>query len=407
MTNTTLLATLTESDTDFRTSAKSDELVARAISLQPLLAKHAAAVDETRSLSPEVLEKIAAEGLLSLGVPKRYGGQEEPLQTQLRVSAALGKGCGSTAWVVQNLNAASVLVSTFSEQAQDEVWGVNRAAHIAGAQSMTPGVRVEGGWELSGKWGWMSGVEQADWAFLTFVKDDGSNSPDLGIALVPLSSGTVEDTWKVVGMRGTLSNTLKLEKVFVPDHRVVSASDTFAGKTATEYKDETLYQVSMSIQLFLILTGSIIGMAEAALDHVIAGSAKKGIAYTTFQSQRESTGFQLQVAEAALMIKSARLHIFRAAAEVDDAAEQRVQMEDSTRARLRAEGAYAVKLLRDAVDILVDSHGAGTFAVGNPLQRIWRDINTAARHGQLVSQMNYEIYGKFLLESEESIHTLL
>ncbi|MEV9641488.1 acyl-CoA dehydrogenase family protein [Mammaliicoccus sciuri] len=402
-----LVTNMTEIHTDFRTSETSDELVARAVSLQPLLKEHAKDVDKSRSISSEVIEKIAESGLLNLGVPKRYGGQEEPLQTQLRVSAALGKGCSSTAWVVQNINAASVLVSTFSKQAQDEVWGVNQSARVAGAQSMDPGVRVEGGWELSGRWGWMSGVEQADWAFITFLKADGSDSPDLGIALVPLSSGKVKDTWKVVGMRGTASNTLELDKVFVPDHRVVSASDTFAGKTATEYQDETLYHVSMSIQLFLILTGSIIGMAEAALDHVIEGSAKKGIAYTVFQSQRESTGFQLQIAEAALMIKSARLHIFRAAAEVDNSAERGVQMDYPTRARLRAEGAYAVKLLRDAVDILVDSHGAATFAEGNPLQRIWRDINTAARHGQLVSQMNYEIFGKFLLESEESIHTLL
>lgn len=402
-----IFSTKTETYTDFRTSERSDELVARAVSLQPLLKEHAADVDKNRGLSSEVIEKIADAGLLNLGVPKRYGGQEEPLQTQLRVSAALGKGCGSTAWVLQNLNAASVLVGTFSKQAQEEVWGVNPAARIAGAQSMNPAVRVEGGWELSGKWGWMSGVEEADWGFLTFVKDDGSDSPDLGVAVVPISSGTVEDTWKVIGMRGTLSNTLKLENVFVPDHRVASASDTFSGNTATEYQDETLYKVSMSLQLFLILTGSIIGMAEAALDHVIAGSDKKGIAYTTFQTQRESTGFQLKVAEATLMIKSGRLHIFRAAAEVDNAAEQGVQMEEPARARIRAEGAYAVKLLREAVDILVDSHGAATFAMGNPLQRIWRDINTAARHGQMISQMNYEIYGKFLLESDESIHTLL
>jgi len=407
MTNTKIVATLTKPDTDFRTSAKSDELVARAIALQPLLAQHAAAVDETRDIPAEVLEKIAAEGLLSLGVPKRYGGQEEPLQTHLRVSAALGKGCGSTAWVVQNLNAASVLVGTFSKQAQDDIWGANRSARVAGAQSMNPGVRVEGGWELSGRWSWMSGVEHADWGFLTFIKADGTDTPDLGVALVQINAGTVQDTWKVVGMRGTSSNTLILDKVFVPDHRVVSGSETFDGKTASEFQDEKLYRVPMSIQLALILTGSLIGLAEAALDYVIAGSEKKGIAYTTYQTQAESEGFQIQLAEASLMIKSARLHILRAANALDIAGEQGITLDPAARSHYRAEAAYSVKLLRDAVQLLMDNHGAAGFAIANPLQRIWRDLNTAARHGVMLPLLNFEIYGKALLGREDRIDTML
>ena len=407
MTNKEVFLSLSDSDKRLNPFEKSAELVAKAVSLQPLLEKYAAKVDESRSLSPEVVEQIEAAGLLRLGVPKRYGGLEEPLQTHLRVSAALGKGCGSTAWVVQNLNSAAVVVGTFSKQAQDEVWGVNPAACIAGAQGYVPGVPVEGGWELSGRWAWLSGVEQADWAFLTFIKADGTPSPDLGVALVPISDGTVEDTWKVIGMRGTASNTLILDKVFVPEHRVISGGNLFGGKTETEFKEETLYRASTSVQLALILTGSIIGLAEAALDYVMKSSEKKGITYSTFNNQRESTGFQIQIAEADLMIKSARLHILRAAAEVDEAAKHNTLLEYLNRAHIRAEAAYAVKLLREAVQILVDNHGAATFAIGNPLQRIWRDLNTASRHGMLVSQLNYEIYGKALFEREDRVETFV
>lgn len=381
-----------------------EELVARAAALQPVLAAHAAEVDRTRHLSPDVVDKIAEAGLLSLGVPRRYGGQEASLQTHLRVSAALGKGCGSTAWVVQILNSSAVVVGMFGKQAQDDVWGKDPSARIGGARPLGPTAveRVEGGWRIGGRWPWLSGVEQAQWAFLPFPLPSDTDHPDLGIALVPIAEGIVEETWFMVGMRGTASNTLVLDKAFVPDHRVSSAGRLLVGHTDTPFKNEIAYRLSFAVQTVLVLMGSQIGLAEAALDHVIAG-ANKAIAYSNFATQRASAGFHIQIGEAAVMISTARQLVLRAAAEADAAAEQGVLPEHGRRSHMRAEAAYAAKLLRDAVQILVDAHGASTFAESNALQRIWRDLNAAGRHGMLGTQLYYEVHGKTRLGLAEDI----
>ena len=74
---------------------------------------------------------------------------------------------------------------------------------------------------------------------------------------------------------------------------------------------------------------------------------------------------------------------------------------------IRAEAGYVAQQLLDAISILLNVHGAGSMADGNPLQRYWRDISTAARHAGINSAVGYEILGKRLLGVPERIATLL
>ena len=61
------------------------------------------------------------------------------------------------------------------------------------------------------------------------------------------------------------------------------------------------------------------------------------------------------------------------------------QMEYVARAQMRGSVGYATKLIREAVDTLASIGGASGFAEASPLQRMWRDINIAARHALLVT----------------------
>ncbi len=386
-----------------------DQLVQRAIDLQPLLARHAAQVDAERRIPEEVVQAIADAGLLRLGVPRRFDGFETTIRTQLQVSAALGEACGSTGWVVQNLNASCVVGGLFGDRAQQDVWGADPQARLCGSMAPTKDVRrVDEGWVVSGKWPWLSGADHAQWAFLGFPLVDAEGVvTDMGFGLVPLSAGEIEDTWFVTGMRGTASNTLVLRDVLIPEHRVLSGMRAIEGEFATEHTDEALYRVSLGPMLILILVGSQLGLGAAALSLVRAQAGRRGITYTSYATQSESVGFQIQVAEAAMRIESARLHAFRAADAIDAAAAAGRQLPYPERARIRAEAAWACDQLRDAVQTLIDAHGASTFAEANPLQRIWRDLNAASRHAMLTSQIGLELYGKALLGREERISPLL
>ena len=120
-----------------------------------------------------------------------------------------------------------------------------------------------------------------------------------------------------------------------------------------------------------------------------------------------SVAFQLQIAEAAMLIDTAHLHAYRAADDIDLAAVSGEYLDYLGRARVRADTGYVAEKITRAIDILLSAHGAGSFADVNPLQRIWRDSATAARHAIVSPMVGYEIYGKALLGVEDKITPLV
>jgi alkylation response protein AidB-like acyl-CoA dehydrogenase len=223
---------------------------------------------------------------------------------------------------------------------------------------------------------------------------------------MPMEALAVEDTWHMAGMKGTGSNTIVATSVFVPEHRFLPYPPAFEGKYRTEYVDEAVYRAAFVPVTVLILAGSQLGIAQAALDYVVEKSRVRGITHTNFSKQFESAGFQIQVAEAAMTIDTARLHAMRAADDLDDHAESRRYPDPVVRARMRADTARAVTLCREAVDMLVSAHGTSSLSDASPMQRLWRDVHVASHHAITEWQVNLEVYGKALLGQENITHLL-
>lgn len=381
------------------------ELIARAQQLKPLLANNAAQGERDRRVVEESIEALTVAGLFKISVPKRHGGYETSMRTMLDVSAAVGEADGGTSWVVALTNVCNWLVGLMSDQAQAEVFGADPDAKVSGVLAPTAETRkVEGGWRVSGKWYYNSGSWHATWAVMGIpITDQDGNVIDQGAALIPRADMDFEDTWFVAGMRSSGSNCLIADDVFVPEHRVLSIPPAITGQYPTEHVDETLYRSALIPVLALVLIGPQLGMGRAALDFVISKAAKKPISYTFFTSQQESTAFQLQIAEAARLIDTAHLHAYRAAADIDDAAASGEYPDYVTRARVRADTGHVAECITRAIEILLYAHGAGSFAEVSPLQRIWRDSATAARHAIVSPAVSYEVYGKALLGVEDPI----
>lgn len=385
-----------------------DGLLARARELQPLLREHAAQTEAGRRVAAECIDALGAAGLFSVAVPRRYGGCEAGLRTMLDVSAAVAEGDGSAGWIVALTNVCAWLTALFPAAAQEEVFS-DPGARVTGV--LTPSAtsrKVDGGWQVSGRWYYNSGSWWSTWAVLGVpLTDDAGAVVDQGLVLVPAASLTVEDVWHVAGMRGTASNCLAGTDVFVPQHRVISVPAAIEGSYPTPFKDEALYRSALVPVLTLVLAGPQLGMGRAALELVLEKAAKKPISYTFFETQAESVAFQLQMAEAATKIDVATLLCHRAAADIDDAAARGEYPDFRTRARVRADTGYAVQNVVDALTVLMNAHGAGGFAEVSPLQRIWRDVNVAARHAVVSPTVGYEVYGKALLGVEEKITPLV
>jgi alkylation response protein AidB-like acyl-CoA dehydrogenase len=177
----------------------------------------------------------------------------------------------------------------------------------------------------------------------------------------------------------------------------MSGAQALEGHYPIGRSDEPLYRSAFIPVLALILAGPQLGMGRKALELVTAKAAAKPISYTFYAAQADSTAFQLQLAQAALMIDTAHLHAYRAADDIDRAAAAGRYPDLRQRARVRADTGWAVEHVTKAIDILLSAHGAASFAQSNPLQRIWRDSAVAARHAVGLPMVNYEIYGKALL----------
>jgi alkylation response protein AidB-like acyl-CoA dehydrogenase len=211
----------------------------------------------------------------------------------------------------------------------------------------------------------------------------------------------------MAGMKGTGSNTIVANNVFVPEHRFLPYPKAFQGIYRTEHSGEALYRSAFVPLTILILIGSQLGIARAALDHVIEHASARGITHTNFGKQIESTGFQIQVADAALKIETAYLHALRAADDLDRAAQSGQHPDLAARSRARVDTALVAKYCREAVDLLISAHGTSSLADSNRLQRLWRDIHVASHHAITEWQVNLEIYGKALLGVEPNITPLI
>ena len=376
-------------------------LVANAEALVPMLAERAGEVDRTGHVLPDTFKKLADAGLIRLYVPKRLGGEEQSLQCSMAVSATLGRGCGSTAWMAGIVAGTSMMISLFGERAQQDVWGSNPDVGGCASQSKPDAVvRVDGGFRITGRWSYLSGVEHAGWAMLA-MPDTSSSPPEVFYGLVPVADGVIEQTWNVVGMRGTASNSLRLEDYFVPEHRVLSVTKAVAGEPATPYRNERLSGVTYGPAVEIGLLAAPIGVTQAALEYVLGLAHKRGITYSTHPSQSVSGGFQMKIAEAAVKFNAARTVVVDLIRETDEAAARHVQINYVNRTRIRATLGLATELLRDAMQILTHAHGTSTFAEASPLQRMWRDVNVSTSHGMVTDMFGYELYGKALVGSSE------
>ena len=288
------------------------------------------------------------------------------------------------------------------------MWGTNADAWIAG--SLNPigsTTKVDGGWRVSGRWPWASGCMHAQWVACGInMKNADGQIVNAGLSLMPLGELTIEDTWHMAGMRGTGSNTIVADDVFVPEHRFLPYPSALGGTYATEHTDEVLYKVAFVPVTILILVSAQLGVARAALDFTIAKAGARGITHTRFAKQEESTGFQILLADAAAKIETAFLHAFRCADDLDRFARSGSYPDVPARARMRLDVALAAKQCREAVDMLVSAHGTSSLADVSPMQRLWRDIHVASHHAITEWQVNLEVYVKALLGQENITHLI-
>lgn len=381
---------------DIAPVSTSEELVARAVALQPLLRQYAGYGDAHRRQPDEVIAALTQAGLFGLLVPREFGGQQANLRTLMEVTEALAEVDASAAWVVSLGAVAGWLVGLASERAQDEVFCGGVETRVAGSLTPAPAARVEGGLLVTGRWPYASGAPHATWAAVSTLVPSDAGAPEAILCLIPMAQLTVEDTWHTVGMRGTGSHHLVANDVFVPAHRTVGLSELVEGESA-DGADEVTGRPYTGSVLSLAILCPLLGLGRTALALATERANVKPLHHTVYDRQADSVGVQVQLGQATLALQTARLHAEHVIDVLDTAATRRTQSEYAVRARIRAQCGYAMARAVDAINIAADIYGAGSFAEASPMQQVWRDANVIARHAGQNAAVGYEILGKSLL----------
>lgn len=385
------------------------QLVAKASALVPLLRAKAAETERGRRIPDEILAAMDQAGLFRMRAPKRFGGYEVDLRTYMDVITELGRGCGSTSWIAFISIATAWIAAQFSDQAQRDVFEGNPDARTIGVLAMTTPARpTDGGYIVSGRWPYASNCLHAHWAILAVpLPVDGAAGGGMapGIILAPMSDLTIEDTWHVVAMRGTGSNTVIVNDIFVPAHRVLPVETLAKGQSPRTAKDEFVYREAFMPTAIIAVAAPVLGMAQAALELTIEriNKASKPISYSFYDDLRKAPSMQLALAQASTLIDTALLLMRRWSDDIADAARAGQEFSFTKRAQLRMDIGHAVKCCREAVDLLLSVQGASAFAEANPLQRIWRDLEMASRHGLLSGEVPQEIYGRALVGNFDAL----
>ena len=375
------------------------DYVARARALRPLLAANAAETNARRQVHPDNIAAMKQAGFFEIARPARIGGRELDLRVLHRVTVELAQACPSTAWVLAVTSAHTWILGMFPEACQDDVAADDPDTVISGTLA-AQGVarRADGGWRLSGRWQFASGCDHARWNLIgARVESDDQAQPKQIHVMAPTRDYAIDDTWHVLGLRGSGSKDLVLDDVFVPDHRAMPTGTLFAGRGPHAGRHASpLYLVPVAPGLAFHLCGPVLGMARGAWAAHVERTRTRGDKYTGGQ-KAHSVGQQMRVADADMSIRAAAALMEQIAGIFDEHGARREVPDLTARAELKMLAAYAVKLCREAVQRLYDGAGGGAAHDSLALQGFFRDINVGSHHAMIDFDGAAETWGRIAL----------
>jgi 3-hydroxy-9,10-secoandrosta-1,3,5(10)-triene-9,17-dione monooxygenase len=175
-----------------------EEAMARARAIVPVLRERAQKAEDARILIRENEQLLHETGLFRYHQPKMFGGMELDFVAVVDITAEIARGCPSTGWNVGNLGCHHWILGYYEPETQREVWEANPDALIASSIALAAGRgrKVDGGFMVSGRWPFSSGVDNSDWNMLavTVYGDDGKTAFDWRLCLVPKSDYEIIDT---------------------------------------------------------------------------------------------------------------------------------------------------------------------------------------------------------------------
>ncbi|MFC5183728.1 acyl-CoA dehydrogenase family protein [Actinomadura harenae] len=375
-----------------QTDAAASE-VTTAEAVRSVAAAHASAAEDERRLSAPVVQAITQAGLARLFVPDGFGGGHGRFADLLHQVSTIAEGCASAGWCASLFASHPRMAAFLPPEGRRDLWGDGPDVLISAG--VVPGgtvTRCGPGWELGGEWGFVSGVDHADWVLVSGW-EPGTTERRLRFFAVPRDECGVRDTWFTTGMRGTGSKTVVLDGVAVPAHRSFAQQDVLAGAPDP---DPPFLRVPFRLVNGLTMIAPALGAVRGALHRWtewVAGKTEMSMGRVV--QARDKATVQAALARSATAVDAAELLMGRIARIADSGRE----VTPGDVARSHRDYAVVAEYLVEAVERLYRVSGARAQMLGGPVERAWRDVHAATAHAALQFDTNTAVYAGHVLRA--------
>lgn len=364
--------------------------------IAPTAGELAEQIEHERALPPALLSEPIDAGLFAMCLPRALGGREaEPAEMVLAIEE-LARADGASAWCAMIASTSSLLGAFLAEAQAGEIF--------AGGSGVCCGVfaprgraeRRDGGYVVSGRWSFMSGVAHSGWMLGGCVVYDGEQPelldggrPDVRLVLIPTARVEVIDTWSVSGLRGTGSHDVSVSEEFVPAARtasVISESPRHPG---------ALYCFPLFGLLSIGIAAVSLGIARGALEDLIALAGAKTPAGSS-RALAQRAVLQSEVAHAEASLRAARALLLEQARSAWASASAGEAIPLEQRLGLRLAASHATESAAAVVSAMYHAAGGSSIYDSSPLQRRFRDVHVATQH-MMIAPQSWELSGRLLL----------
>ena len=393
-----------------------DEVMMRAAqTVADRLAARAPDVDKTRQIPPETVQELHEAGLLAMAIPQGLGGAGADLVTQTAVFEVIGGACGSTAWCLYNhIGTHSVIHGLMGRPSLPYLRAIVEEGALMAISHLPVGSGrpVPGGYVVNGRWLFVSGSYRARWAFLSAQvpgpapdwapKEEEPEPPEIHSRMMAVALDSpgvrIDDTWNAMSLRGSMSNDVVVEEVFVPEdqaplHQVPDSHEAWPPGIDPASRNKGV--IHPLVPAAIHLPALILGIAQAALRDTIEYG--KGHAMSLGGQMRGSMpGNQFAIADAAMLIEAGRAFLYQEARTMENRRQAGSRPTPDEVCNLHMAGVVARENAQRALERLFSVRGAhGLYQTGN-FERYYRDVRAGTLMAGSAPDLERELVGKHL-----------
>jgi alkylation response protein AidB-like acyl-CoA dehydrogenase len=356
----------------------SEQILANSRALAPEIAARAAEAAELRRLPRDLVDKLKGAGCFRVMFPRRWGGPEMSLPMQLTMIEALAYADTAVAWCVKIGSDSGLFAAWLKEPAARELYTDLDFVTAGQAPPNGRAVKVDGGYRVTGRWGFGSGCTHADVMIGGCVVENAPPGPG-GVpavihVLAPAAGFQVEDTWFSTGLAGSGSFHYSTKNLFVPDGQVL---DLFAPSG----RDEPLYRLPITASVSVPMAGTPLGLARRAIDELIALAGKKIVAIPPPPVLiKNLPRVRLAVARAESLLGAARAYVYETVRRLWDEVERDGAASIKARRDVGLSRIHAHRMAAEVAELMYDAAGPAAVYASSPLDRLLRDAVTIKQH---------------------------